>query len=94
MNDPTQTEELIINFSSGYIRRSIDQWPRQGSFAPWRLYQNYALDMALLRHGRLDDRAMEFSTPNRSTAGRWRAQSPAFAPPGTRMSPHVSRASS
>jgi monooxygenase len=64
-NDPTQKEEPIINFSSGYVQRSIDQWPRQGSFAPWRLYQNYALDMALLRHGRLDDRAMEFSTPNR-----------------------------
>ena len=64
-NDTSLKEEPIINFSSSYIRRSIDMWPRQGSFAPWRLYQNYAIDMLLLRHAPVRDRAMEFSTPNR-----------------------------
>jgi len=63
-NDPSLKEEPVINFSSGYVRRSIDEWPRQGSVTPWRLYQNYALDRLLLRHARIDDRAMEFSTPN------------------------------
>jgi monooxygenase len=64
-NDPSLKEEPIIDFSSGYVRRSIDEFPKQGSFAPWRLYQNYALDLMLLRHGSVEDRAMEFSTPNR-----------------------------
>ncbi len=63
-NDPSLKEEPLIDFSSGYIRRSIDAFPRQGTFAPWRVYQNYALDRWMLRHGRLDDRSMEFSTPS------------------------------
>jgi monooxygenase len=64
-NDPSLVEEPIIDFSSSYIQRSIASWPRQGSFAPWRLYQNYALDMVLLRHAPLRDSAMEFSAPGR-----------------------------
>ncbi len=46
--------------------RSIDKFPRQGSRAPWRLYQNYARDILALRYGGLDDEAMVFS--NGSTA--------------------------
>jgi monooxygenase len=64
-SDPALKEQPLIDFSSGYIQRSIDKFPKQGSFAPWRLYQNYALDRMALRHGRLDDGAMEFSTPDR-----------------------------
>jgi monooxygenase len=63
--DPNLKEEPIIDFSSGYIQRSIATFPRQGSFAPWKLYQNYALDRLLLGYGKVDDPAMEFSTPNR-----------------------------
>ena len=43
--------------------RSIDQFPKQGAKAPWRLHQNYARDLLLLRHGALEDEAMEFSNP-------------------------------
>lgn len=64
-NDPSLREEPLIDFSSGYVRRSIEKFPRQGSAAPWKLYQNYLLDVLALRRGRLDDGAMEFSTPNR-----------------------------
>jgi monooxygenase len=54
-------EELpFIDFSSGYVQRSIDQFPRQGSKAPWRLYQNYFLDLFSLRFGRLNDGVLEF----------------------------------
>jgi monooxygenase len=59
--DPSVTEEPTLNFSSGYIQRSIADWPKQGSVAPWRLYQNYALDRVTLRHGRIDDPALSFS---------------------------------
>jgi monooxygenase len=64
-NDPSLKEAPILDFSSGYIRRSIDTFPRQGSFAPWKLHQNYAIDMFLLRYAPLADGSMEFSTPNR-----------------------------
>jgi cation diffusion facilitator CzcD-associated flavoprotein CzcO len=61
-NDPSVKELPLINFSSGYIQRSIEKFPRQGSTTPWKLYQNYALDRMLLRHAPLDDRVMEFSS--------------------------------
>jgi cation diffusion facilitator CzcD-associated flavoprotein CzcO len=60
--DPSVTEEPLIDFSSGYVMRSIDQFPKQGSRAPWRLYQNYARDLLLVRYGAIDDDALDFST--------------------------------
>jgi cation diffusion facilitator CzcD-associated flavoprotein CzcO len=59
--DPSVTEQPLIDFSSGYVMRAIDQFPRQGSRAPWRLYQNYARDLVLLRFGALEDDSIEFS---------------------------------
>ena len=59
--DPSITEEPFIDFSSGYVQRAIDKFPRQGSRPPWRLYQNYALDIVTLRHGAIEDAAMRFS---------------------------------
>jgi len=59
--DPTVTEEPLIDFSSGYVRRGIDRLPRQGSVAPWKAYQNYALDLVLLRHRAVDDGSLDFA---------------------------------
>ena len=56
-------EEPLMNFSSGYIQRSLDQLPKQGSKAPWRLYQNYLLDLFGLRYGAVDDGVIEFRGP-------------------------------
>jgi monooxygenase len=53
-------EEPIIDFSSGYIQRSISKLPKQGPKAPWRLYQNYFLDLLGFRYGPVDDSAVEF----------------------------------
>jgi monooxygenase len=61
-NDPSLREEPLIDFSSGYVQRALDHLPKQGSFAPWKLYQNYALDRLLLRRAPLVDRAMEFGS--------------------------------
>ncbi|MBI1364460.1 MAG: NAD(P)-binding protein [Alphaproteobacteria bacterium] len=49
-----------IDFSSGYIQRALDKFPKQGVRPPWTLHQNYARDILLLRHGKIDDGAMEF----------------------------------
>jgi cation diffusion facilitator CzcD-associated flavoprotein CzcO len=61
-HDPTVGEEPIIDFSSGYVQRAIHRFPKQGSRAPWRLHQNYARDILMLRHGSLED-GMEFAHP-------------------------------
>jgi monooxygenase len=52
-----------VDFSSGYIQRAMDKFPRQGGKAPWRLYQNYALDLMSLKFGSVTDGAMVFSNP-------------------------------
>jgi monooxygenase len=59
-NDPNLKEEPLLDFSSGYVQRSVDKFPRQGTFAPWRVYQNYALDRWMLKRGKVDDGVMEF----------------------------------
>ena len=59
--DPSITEEPAINFTSGYIQRAFDVLPKQGSKKPWRLHQNYALDLLDLRFARVDDGTMEFT---------------------------------
>jgi monooxygenase len=59
--DPSVTPEPFIDFTSGYVLRAIDQFPKQGSKSPWRLYQNYARDILALRYGAIEDGAMEFS---------------------------------
>ena len=60
-NDPTVVEEPWVNFSSGYIQRSISKMPKQGSKAPWRLNQNYVKDLLALRFGSLKDEAMTYT---------------------------------
>ena len=50
----------FLDFSSGYVQRAIDMMPKQGSKAPWRLAQNYLVDLLQLRHGRIADGTLEF----------------------------------
>ncbi len=57
--------EPFVDFSSGYIQRVADQLPKQGNRKPWKLNQNYALDVMALRFGSVDD-SMEFSNPVRA----------------------------
>lgn len=59
--DPGVGEQPLIDFNSGYVLRAIEHLPKQGTKRPWKLYQNYVLDMLTLRHGRVADPAIEFS---------------------------------
>jgi len=52
--------EPIVDFSSGYIQRAIQDLPKQGPKKPWRLNQNYALDIINLRYRAVDDGVMRF----------------------------------
>ena len=67
-DDPDVTERPLIDFSAGYVLRSIDQFPRAGSRAPWRLGMSYAHDVVTLRYGKIDDGAMRFSRLSRAQA--------------------------
>ena len=50
----------VVDLSSGYIRRAANILPRQGSYGPWRLRQNYPRDYLSLRYSTLEDGSMHF----------------------------------
>ncbi len=58
--DPSAKLEPIIDFSSGYVLRALDQLPKQGDKKPWRLHQNYPLDVLMFKRGSLTDGTMKF----------------------------------
>jgi cation diffusion facilitator CzcD-associated flavoprotein CzcO len=61
LDDDSVTPVPLIDLNSGYVLRSIQNLPTQGSKRPWRLYQNYALDVMTLRLGELEDGVLRFS---------------------------------
>ncbi|WP_375402567.1 flavin-containing monooxygenase [uncultured Sphingomonas sp.] len=61
-DDPSVTEHPFLDFTSGYVQRALEHLPKQGSRKPWRVNQNYALDIMALKFGSVDE-AMEFSRP-------------------------------
>ncbi|MEO8888098.1 MAG: FAD-containing monooxygenase EthA, partial [Jatrophihabitantaceae bacterium] len=50
----------FMDFAAGYVLRSIDQFPKQGSRAPWRLRMNYVRDVLTLRRGSVEE-SMRFA---------------------------------
>ena len=62
---PPTSMELgpAIDLSSGFVTRSMPDWPRQGAEAPWRLQQNYPRDLRVLLNEPLDDGVLQFRHP-------------------------------
>jgi cation diffusion facilitator CzcD-associated flavoprotein CzcO len=65
LSDPSVTEMPLLDFTSGYVQRSLHEFPKQGSKEPWKLRQNYVLDIRTIRRGPIDDGAMRFSASPR-----------------------------
>ncbi len=59
--DPSVEQLPVLDFSSGYVQRALGTLPKQGSKRPWRLFQNYAIDIVTLRLGKVDDGVMKYS---------------------------------
>jgi len=59
---------FVQNFSPGYIERALAGWPKQGSKAPWRVYQNYIRDSISLKWSPVSNDALEFSNPPEASA--------------------------
>ena len=62
--DPTLTVEPLASTSPRATCSA--RWTSSRSRArrrPWKLHQNYALDIMMLRYGRVDDGVMEFQRP-------------------------------
>ena len=60
--DDSVEERPLMDFTPGYVLRALDSLPKSGSRVPWRLKQNYLLDLRLIRHGKVGDSALEFAS--------------------------------
>jgi cation diffusion facilitator CzcD-associated flavoprotein CzcO len=60
VRDPSVAETPLMDFTSGYILRALDQLPHQGDREPWRLRQSYLRDRRTIRHAPLEDGVLEF----------------------------------
>ncbi|HEX8125050.1 MAG TPA: NAD(P)/FAD-dependent oxidoreductase [Allosphingosinicella sp.] len=58
--EPGIEEVPFLDFTSGYVQRAKDVLPKQGSKKPWKLYQNYALDMFSLKFSSVEDGVIRF----------------------------------
>jgi monooxygenase len=58
---PEVERQPFLDLKSGYVLRSLEALPKQGDRAPWRLNQNYPLDVRMLRYGALEDEGIEFA---------------------------------
>ena len=53
----------LLDFGAGYVQRSLDSLPRQGTEAPWLMTMNYLADRRDLQKGALVDKHLHFSGP-------------------------------
>ncbi len=60
----------LLGIGAGYVKRSIDQFPRQGDDGPWRMTMDYTADVKMLRDGPVEDESLRFATATvRAAAG-------------------------
>jgi monooxygenase len=59
----------LIDLRSGYVLRAVDALPKQGDRTPWRLHQNYALDILMMRRGAIADDGLAFARADALAAG-------------------------
>ena len=59
--DPEVEVIPFLDFTSGYVKRALPVLPKQGARRPWRLYQNYLLDLLTLRFGKIEDGTLSLS---------------------------------
>lgn len=62
--------EPFVDFSSGYFKRVMDQFPRQHTEAPWKLHQSYFTDRKNLRELPIEDGVMQFHIPSMKAAAK------------------------
>src|SRR5262249_612868 len=58
---PDMKPEPWLDFSSGYVVRSLGILPKQGPESPWRQNQNYFTDLRELRRAPIEDPPLELS---------------------------------
>ena len=58
--DPSVAGAPFMDFTPGYVQRSMERLPKQGDREPWRLRQNYFHDVRSIRRSPIDDGVLRF----------------------------------
>jgi monooxygenase len=66
--DATVSALPLLGLTSGYVQRSADRFPKQGSVFPWQVHQSYLRDYRALKLRGIEDAAMVLSNPTREVA--------------------------
>jgi cation diffusion facilitator CzcD-associated flavoprotein CzcO len=56
--DPRGERTPLLDLSSGYVQRAVEDFPKQGASEPWLLPQDYLYDRRLLLEGPVGDRLL------------------------------------
>ena len=59
-DDPAMATRPLLDFSAGYVLRSLSELPKQGTRSPWHLAMDYREDVRHLREQPLEDPALRF----------------------------------
>ena len=59
--DPTVETRPLLDFSAGYVQRSLDELPRRGLTAPWLMVGTSWEDEALLKSSSVFDPALRYT---------------------------------
>jgi cation diffusion facilitator CzcD-associated flavoprotein CzcO len=59
-DDPAMPRRPLLDFSAGYVRRAVADWPKQGT-GPWSVEMSYQADARRLRDGVVEDGVLRFS---------------------------------
>jgi cation diffusion facilitator CzcD-associated flavoprotein CzcO len=66
--DPSALDaKPLLDLTSGYVARAAAHLPKQAAQEPWRIRQNYILDMLTMKVSRLEDGILKFGAPAPAT---------------------------
>jgi monooxygenase len=67
-DDPNMKLEPLLDFPAGYVLRAIEQFPKAGSGAPWKMRMTYHQDYYDFNRAEVDDGKLKFSRAGRGAA--------------------------
>ncbi len=72
VNDPSIEAESMLVLDAGYVQRGRHRFPKEADQAPWKLHQNYLLDLLALRYASIEDGVMRFGHAEGASVGAMR----------------------
>ena len=67
VSDPDMATRPLLDFDAGYIKRALDDLPRQGPARPWVMSMDYFEDVQILKHDAVTDPELQFSVAHAVT---------------------------